>query len=124
MERRRRAGGSLGNGQAEYGEDLRGDHAGAYRVAAQVASAMVGGCVRTASGVLQLRRAVMIVSMLLRSHAGMRINLSGMPEHAFRGMRMPHLAGRVHHPHAGMALQAHRKAHQQDDEWTHPAHMV
>lgn len=110
MESRRCASGSLGNGLAEHGEGLCGDHAGTHRVAAQVAPTMIGGSVHTASGLLQLRRtAVVIVTMVLRSHAG---------------MRMPHLAGRVHRPHGGMALQAHRKAHQQDDEWTHPAHMV
>jgi hypothetical protein len=84
---------------------------------------MIGGSVHTASGLLQLRQTVMVI-VALRSHAGMRIKLTCMPGHAFRGMRMPHLAGRIHHPHAGMTLQAHRKAHQQDDEWTHPAHMV
>ncbi len=82
---------------------------------------MRGSVIRAASRVLRLALIVMVV---VCTQVGMRIPVAGMLMLACRGMRMLHRTGRIHHPHGGMALQAHRKAHQQDDEWTHPAHMM
>jgi hypothetical protein len=112
----------LRNGLVDLGQRLHREHRGTHRVASQVSAAVMGGSmvrvprmVRVPGG-FQHPALMVIVTMIVCLRVGVRGHVSAMC--------MLHGAGRIHHPHGGMALQAHRKAHQQDDEWTHPAHMM